>query len=239
MTAAVVAASLTAVAGCAAAPPPVSQKVQEYYDNNSSLKPGVSGTPAATTPAAAPKFAMPSGRATRVLFTGDSLTGGFFASTKSAAFPALVQQELGEVEVTQAAMAHQTLTTVSRVTDVPEGLDLAVIELGTNDVSAPTPIKDFESQYASLLSKIRATSPRAYIVCLSTWAAGGKDYDNVISKVCSAASGQYVSIAEANNNPANHGPAGVKTEAGTSDTFHPNDAGHRAIADSIIKALGI
>ncbi|MHA7194103.1 SGNH/GDSL hydrolase family protein [Paenarthrobacter nitroguajacolicus] len=235
------AVAVTASAGCAAEPAPVSQKVQEYYDNNSSLRPSVTGTPTAATPtAAAPaKFVVPTGRATRVLFTGDSLTGGFFATSKAKAFPALVQEAVGEVEVTQAAMAHQTLTTVSRVTDVPADLDLAVVELGTNDVSVPTPIKDFETQYTELLGKIQKTSPKAAIVCVSTWAAGGQAYDDVISKACQSVAGRYVSVADANKNPANHGPAGVETEVGVSDTFHPNDAGHRAIADSILKALGI
>jgi lysophospholipase L1-like esterase len=136
-------------------------------------------------------------------------------------------------------MAHQTLTTVSRVTDVPADLDLAVVELGTNDIAVPTPIKDFEDQYAALLGKIHSTSPKAAIVCVSTWSASGRAYDDVISKACGAVTGRYVSVAALNSNAANHGPAGVETESGASDTFHPNDAGHQAIAKSITDALGI
>jgi lysophospholipase L1-like esterase len=37
--------------------------------------------------------------------------------------------------------------------------------------------------------------------------------------------------------PTHRGPAGVKVWAGTSDTFHPNDAGHRVIADMILDRI--
>jgi len=201
--------------------------------------PPASAAPTATPSQAAPAFAIPKGRPVRVLFTGDSLSSGFFASTKAKAFPSLVGERLGNVEVTQAALAHQTLTTVSRVTDVPAGLDLAVVELGTNDVGVPTPMPTFRAQYGDLLAKIQAKSPGATIVCLGTWSPTGQAYDESIANACTKVKGRYVSLADADASIANHGPAGVQTQAGISDEFHPNDSGHRAIADLVISALGL
>lgn len=227
---ALIAVAALALSGCATQQPPASQQVRDYYAANSTLK------PVATE---APKFTRPEGRPARVLFTGDSLAGGYYASSKDKAFPALVQAAIGPVEVTQAALAHQTLTTVSRITDVPADLDLAVVELGTNDVGVPTPPADFDGQYTALLAKIKEKSPNAAVVCVSTWTPNGQTYDTLIRDACADVDGVFVSIIDENKNPANHGPAGVETEVGLSDTFHPNNAGHAAIAGKITAALGL
>lgn len=173
----------------------------------------------------------------RMLVAGDSLTAGFFATTKDEGFIHLVAAEIGRVDITGAAQAQQTLSTVAAVTDVPADVGVAVVELGTNDVGVPTPLADFEQQYAGLLDRIRSTSPRAGLVCLGTWTADGRAYDEVVSRTCAARAGVYVSLAEPFANADFHGPAGRDTFAGAGDEFHPNDAGHRAIADAVLAAL--
>lgn len=173
----------------------------------------------------------------RMLVAGDSLAAGFFASEKARGFTSLVADAVGPVEMTTAAQAHQTLTTVAAVTDVPAALDLAVIELGTNDVGIPTPLVDFEQQYVGLLDRIRASSPTAALVCLGTWTSDGGAYDEVIARTCRERGGIPVGLADAFADPANHGPAGRETINGEGDEFHPNDAGHRAIAERILSAL--
>ncbi|MFS0794848.1 SGNH/GDSL hydrolase family protein [Microbacterium sp. 1P10AE] len=198
-------------------------------------------TPTSTpTPTARPGTALieraGDGRV-RMLVAGDSLTAGFFATTKDRGFIQLVADGIGSVDVTGAAQAQQTLSTVAAVTDVPADVGVAVIELGTNDVGVPTPLADFEQQYASLLDRIRSTSPRAGLLCLGTWTADGAAYDEVISRTCVAHAGVYVSLADAFANAEFHGPAGRDTFAGAGDEFHPNDAGHRAIADAVLSAL--
>ncbi len=173
----------------------------------------------------------------RMLVAGDSLSAGFFATTKDQGFIRLVADGIGSVDVTGAAQAQQTLSTVAAVTDVPSDVGVAVVELGTNDVGVPTPLPDFEQQYAALLERIRSTSPRAGLVCLGTWTADGASYDEVIARTCGARGGVYVALADAFANPDLHGPAGRETFAGAGDEFHPNDAGHRAIADAVLSAL--
>lgn len=173
----------------------------------------------------------------RVLVTGDSLAAGFFASTEAQGFSPLVTGALGRVTPTTVSRAHQTLSTVAGVTEVPPDLDLAVIELGTNDVGIPTPLADFEAQYGDLLARIRASSPDAALVCLGTWTHDGAAYDEVIARSCAANAGRYVSLAGLFAVAELHGPAGRDTFVGTGDEFHPNDAGHRAIADAVLAVL--
>lgn len=171
----------------------------------------------------------------RVLFAGDSLTSGYFASSKDAGFRNLLAEEWGDVELTSADLAHQDLTTVSRIVDVPADLDIAVVELGTNDISAKTPLDDFRSQYVGLLGKILEGSPDAAVVCAGTWqsSVNGRPYNTIIHDECERVGGVYVGLVQAFQDEDNRGPAGVETPFGESDTFHPNDTGHRLIADLI------
>ncbi|WZH35156.1 MAG: SGNH/GDSL hydrolase family protein [Microbacterium enclense] len=173
----------------------------------------------------------------RALITGDSLAAGFFATSEDRGFSALLANALGPVELTAVSRAHQTLTTVAGVTDVPPDLDLAVIELGTNDVGIPTPLADFDAQYADLVARIRASSPDAALICTGTWTADGAAYDEVIARVCAASGGRYVSLAGLFATPELRGPDGRDTFVGAGDDFHPNDAGHRAIADAVRAVL--
>ncbi|MDF2666737.1 MAG: lysophospholipase [Microbacterium sp.] len=173
----------------------------------------------------------------RVLLTGDSLAAGFFASTEAQGFSSLVIGAVGRVTPTTVSRAHETLSTVAGVTEVPADLDLAVIELGTNDVGIPTPLADFEAQYADLVGRIRTTSPDAAIVCVGTWTVDGAAYDQIIAGICTANAGRYVSLADLFATPEFHGPDGRDTFAGPGDDFHPNDAGHRAIADAVLAVL--
>ncbi|WP_242864553.1 SGNH/GDSL hydrolase family protein [Microbacterium testaceum] len=172
-----------------------------------------------------------------MLITGDSLAAGFFASTAAQGFSALVTGALGPVTPTTVSRAHETLSTVAGVTEVPADLDLAVIELGTNDVGIPTPLADFEAQYADLVGRIRTSSPDAAVVCAGTWTVDGAAYDEIIAGVCTANAGRYVSLADLFATPEFHGPAGRDTFVGVGDDFHPNDAGHRAIADAVLAVL--
>ncbi len=190
-------------------------------------------------------LSFPKDRPLRLLMTGDSLTGGFFASTKDRGFSKLVQAGLenhGPVEASGGSRAGGTLSTVDSITAVPAGLDLAIVELGTNDVGTKTPPETFAAQYSGLLTKVRAGSPGVAIMCISVWQAAGTiadTYNRLIREKCDAAGGQYVDINSAYSSGANRGPVGVETWTGVSDEFHPNDRGHQAIADLILERVRV
>jgi lysophospholipase L1-like esterase len=197
-------------------------------------------TPAAKVVAPAPLVVNRAGTdALRVLFVGDSITGGFFASTEAAGFKQVMIAGMGKVEQTTAARARQTLSTVSGITDVPSNVDLAVVELGTNDVGIPTPLDAFREQYTGLLTKITTASPKAAILCAGTWTDNGSRYDRVIESACVKAGGRFVPLAALFDTSDFHGPANVATRNGESDVFHPNDSGHQAIARDLLAAIHV
>jgi acyl-CoA thioesterase-1 len=198
-----------------------------------------SSAPVAPVPTTAPLAIVRDDTPLRVLFAGDSLTGSYFASSTDAGFRSRLMTALGPVELTTAELADQTLTTVSRIVDVPANLDLAVIELGTNDVATETPFDQFTNEYRDLLHKITTTSPGAALICAGTWQEVGERYDAVIEAECQAAGGRYVPLVEIFEADGTRGPAGKQTPFGESDAFHPNDSGHQQIADAILAALTV
>jgi lysophospholipase L1-like esterase len=87
---------------------------------------------------------------------------------------------------------------------------------------------------------MKARSPKVAIVCVSVWQSLGINaagYDRLIREKCKAQGGQFVDVSALFIDPRSRGPVGVKTWAGVSDAFHPNDAGHKAIADLILKRI--
>jgi acyl-CoA thioesterase-1 len=239
------AALMLTVAGCAAPAQPADENIQAKADAYSAK---VENELAAKVKAAAEALTVrvpfPKDRPLRVLFAGDSLTAGYYASTQAKGFSRLVTAKLetrGEVEVEFGSKAGATLSTVGNMVSVPSGLDLAVVELGTNDVSKKTPVREFAKQYAALLGKVKAQSPKVAILCVSVWQgmAAGDPYNLAVREQCAAKGGKYVDVNNVYTRPGNRGPAGVKTWVGASDEFHPSDQGHKDLANAIIGRIVI
>lgn len=238
---AVVALTLTS---CAAEPsavdPDIMAKAQAYEQK---VKDEIGAEIAAEAEGKHVRMTFPADRPLRLLVTGDSLADGFFASTKDAGFTKIVErgiEKVGPVEVVGASQAHATLSKVNSILEVPPNLDLAIVELGTNDVGAKTDTASFDTQYGALLFKIKKQSPSVAMICLSTWqspATTAPAYNNIINKNCSEAGGRYVDLTGTFLREANRGPAGADTWGGKSDMFHPNDKGHKAIADLILDRI--
>jgi lysophospholipase L1-like esterase len=177
----------------------------------------------------------------RVLFIGDSLTGGCFVSAPERAFVSLVSAALpGYVPFVRCSYG-------GKLAEVPRGLPGArfvVVEIGTNDVSGwptfePTPLPTFRAQYVSLLRRI--VQPGRRVVLCGTWGAGGGTasaaYDAVIRKLARRFGCAYVPLRGLYCNVANRLPAGEPGCYGPTDAFHPNDAGHGRIAARVLAAL--
>lgn len=185
----------------------------------------------------------------RALFAGDSLTGSYFATTEDEGFrPLLVKamSQTGEVAPVGLGVPHGRLSEVQAGTEIPSGAQLAIVEVGTNDFGK-TQIPDFRAQYDALLNGIESESPGVAFLCTGLWRAGaevnngirGEDYDNAIKASCEAKGGRYVPLHPIYDNMKMRGPEGVMTWIGKSDTFHPNDDGHAAIANAIARAIHI
>ncbi|HEU4849263.1 MAG TPA: SGNH/GDSL hydrolase family protein [Terrimesophilobacter sp.] len=181
-----------------------------------------------------------------VLVAGDSLAGGYFASTKAAGFRGILVDTLekgGPVELHRYGFPHGRLADIDD-TLPPSGLDLAVVEIGTNDFGK-TPRAEFRRGYKAYLARIEKTSSDVKLICLGLWQTSGAksngtapdDYDNIIETVCEADGGTFIPLQPIFDAKDTRGPAGVTTEVGTSDAFHPNDHGHALIAAAIVDAL--
>lgn len=180
----------------------------------------------------------------RVLFAGDSLTVGRDADKLPQSFRELVAGELraeGASSITTIAKSGARLNYIAQSKKLPSDLNLAVVELGTNDIRWQTPVKDFKIQYQKYLTKIRAGSPEVKLICLGVWhdpkAKITQSLDLVIKSVCLEHGGSYVQISDLFARASNRGPAGRATWNVKSDAFHPNNAGHRAIAAKLLHEL--
>lgn len=175
------------------------------------------------------------------MFLGDSLAAGYFATTRESGFSATVLAELRQVradlESVTASKAGGTVR-VGSVLDLPANVDVAVIELGTND-SLKTDPATFARRYAGLLRRIRAESPDAHLVCLGVWRRTWRawPYDAVIATAARRNGGEFVRLSDLYRDSRTRGPAGRVVETGTTDNFHPNDHGHALIALRLLLSL--
>lgn len=193
------------------------------------------------------KVKRPEGQAMRVLFAGDSLTFGLYATRQENGFRSLMVGEWekgGPVEEFRGEKAGAGAGDVASIIEVPDGLDLAVVELGTNDVGAQTPLDEFEQTYADLLDMIRDGSPGVPLLCVGTWGSdgggfGSDPYNDVIEETCEDRAGRFVSLYDLYPVEEYRGPAGEQRFGGVSDNFHPNDAGYAAIADLLLDNLTV
>lgn len=99
----------------------------------------------------------------------------------------------------------------------------------------------FARRYKEYLNRVAGAPPDAKFLCLGVWApaAAGRAaaLDAAIAAGCEAHGGQFVSLKELFDTAANRGPACAPVWLGTRDSFDPNDAGHAAIADAVLKRI--
>jgi lysophospholipase L1-like esterase len=206
---------------------------------------GLSGKPVNPAPGSHLRLVRPNGRALRVLFVGDSLTVGFYASRASTAFAGRVSAALRtHGRVTETIKAKSGVTASYWASRPLPAADLVVLELGTNDFSAHlTPRAAFDSNYRRLVANVRARSPHAQLLCLSLWRSSHYGYEGetlltynkIIARDCEG--GAFVWISALYDAKGARQPAGLPSFLGRSDGFHPTDIGHRGIAAAIEQTL--
>ncbi|UUX60418.1 SGNH/GDSL hydrolase family protein [Glutamicibacter halophytocola] len=198
------------------------------------------------TPSASPTHPSGANNFDRVLFAGDSISVGRDARLLPESFRAITSRRLkanGTQSITTVAKSGAKLNYIAHSKTMPADLDLAIIELGTNDAGGNTPIESFRKEYQNYLKRIRTHSPSVGFVCLGVWyrpeAKIAQDLDAVIKETCGQNSGIFIPLSDLYVHTQNRGPRGTKTWKGKSDLFHPNTQGHLAIAKKIIKELSL
>ena len=180
----------------------------------------------------------------KALLLGDSLTDGYYATTADHSYAAILQGWLSLYGYDAASQGWPGgyLVDIDASLDAirASAPDLAVIEFGTNDAGAHVSTADFEHAYRELLETIRQTRPGSTVIMLGVWKqypAVRAVYDLIISRLALEYGAQYVSLEDLGDDPTMSGPSGVSVYRGTSDGFHPNDAGHAALAAAVEDAI--
>jgi acyl-CoA thioesterase-1 len=185
---------------------------------------------------------IPKGEALGVTFVGDSIDAGYYATDQSLGFHGLVVGEWRKGgPVADYPMTHMiggTAGDALRNPEYPADQQLYVVELGTNDATRVN-YREFRTQYDTLLDRIRSSSPDAALMCIGLWRPKKNAYtfDTIIKDLCEVRGGVFVSISDLAANDSLKGPEGVATFAGLSDAFHPNNLGHKMIADRILDVI--
>jgi len=175
-----------------------------------------------------------------ILFYGDSLTAGYGLSTEEA-FPNLVENKLNQkgklCKVVNAGLSGETsaggLSRLDWVLRQP--IDIFVLELGANDGLRGLPLEQTQKNLQGILDKVKAKYPKAKIVVAGMMVPPnmGPEYTAKFQKI-------YPELAKKNN--AALIPFLLKDVAGNeklniADGIHPNVAGHRIVAEIVLKVI--
>lgn len=230
---AVLAAAVVSSAGCAQSPPPVSEKVADYY-SAMPTSPVINGSLTVKRPASGPL---------KIVFAGDSLTYGLFASTESKGYRPQVVDALGKSGPVEFSRGGHTGNRIKQVSDsitFPADTNMVVLALGTNDVWK-TDVADAAAHYKALVRKVTTSVPNTPFACLGVWSNvdGARNYDPVIQSACEAGGGKFIRLTDIFETEGSRGPAGRASFGGISDKFHPNDAGYKAISDRLLSFVSV
>ena len=175
-----------------------------------------------------------------ILFFGDSLTAGYGLSTEEA-FPALVEKKCltngTPCKVINAGLSGETsaggLTRIDWILRQP--IDVFVLELGANDGLRGLPLDQTKKNLQAIIDKVKAKYPDVKIVIAGMMVPPnmGPDYTSNFKKI-------FPELAGKNN--ATLIPFLLEDVAGyeklnLADGIHPNQEGHKIVADNVYKAL--
>ncbi|MFE9643442.1 GDSL-type esterase/lipase family protein [Streptomyces sp. NPDC006365] len=106
--------------------------------------------------------------------------------------------------------------------------DAIVINLGTNDAGHGVSSAQFQSAYSSLLRKVRAAYPQAWIFALETFRGRFVPQTEAAVKAAVDGGDSRVSFVDT---------TGWLGSGDLTDSVHPNDQGHRAIAERLAPVI--
>jgi lysophospholipase L1-like esterase len=175
----------------------------------------------------------------KIVFIGDSLTVGLYASGEASSFRGLLATS---VPCTTAV----TASAGGRSGDVDLGSvaaaagDIYVVELGTNDAAGypdgePVAPSTFAANLRAVVRAARSASPYCRLVFLTVWQPPRvrAAYDTRIAAVSAETGRHLMDLGPYKDDPSCSKPAGAATVWGLSDGWHPNDRGHAAIASRL------
>lgn len=181
----------------------------------------------------------------KIMVLGDSLTRGLYASSETRTFASLLATEF-DAELARIPGVDLSGAEKHWIDSKHWGADLVIIEIGLNDVSNQSINEtDWAKRYANLVYEIKQTGS-AVVTCtmFNSDRLGHPQYDRYLrfNQYIRDGGGVIADLWTATedcdciSDPAVASPY-APDWAG--DTFHPNDLGHRVIADTIKSAMSM
>jgi acyl-CoA thioesterase-1 len=208
-------------------------------DERNSAPPAEDGGGAPAS-AESPARTAPAGDRKVVLFVGTSLTAALGLEPEQG-FPARVQEKIDAAglpfEVVNAGVSGETSTGARARMGwlLNQPFDVLVLETGANDMLRGTRLDRLRGNIEAIVDTVRRVRPDARIVLTGMLASPnlGADYGREFSAV-------YTEVARADSLPLVpfllEGVAAVP-EMNLGDGIHPNERGHRRVADNVWKVL--
>lgn len=185
--------------------------------------------------------AAPAAKKKTIIFFGDSLSAGYGLDEPTLAFPGLIQSKLDsmkmEYQVVNAGVSGETSSGgVGRIEWIlSQPVDVFVLELGANDGLRGIPVETTEKNLQTIMDSVRARNPAVRIVL-----AGMQVPPNMGAKYANAFKAIFPSLAEKNKVtliPFLLEGVGGEPALNQADGIHPNEEGHRKVADVVWNSL--
>lgn len=183
--------------------------------------------------------AVPETAPIKVLFLGDSLTEGF-GVPKEAAFPALVEAKLAKeskkkVHFTAAGIGGSTsASALSRMRwHLKTKPDVVILALGGNDGLRGIAVAEMRKNLSATIQLARDNKVKVLLAGMKIPPNYGKQYTDEFEKTFADLARQYkVALI-----PFLLEGVGGDPKLNLPDGIHPNEAGHKIVAETVYKHL--
>ncbi len=175
-----------------------------------------------------------------IVFYGNSLTAGYGLSP-SQAFPALIQKKIDSLglpyQVVNAGVSGETSSGGKTRIDwiLREPVDIFILELGANDGLRGTPLSETKKNLQDIIDIVKAKYPDIKLVF-----AGMEIPPNMGQAYTTEFRNIYKDLAAKNNMtliPFLLEGVGGEPDLNLEDGIHPNEEGHRIVAENVWKQL--
>lgn len=181
---------------------------------------------------------LPAANAKKLIFLGDSLTEGYGVA-QEAAFPRLIQEKFKSdksewIIAASGSSGSTSASTLSRLKWISKDKpDIVFILMGSNDGLRGLKITETEKNLSEALNWAKKEKIKVILGQLHVPPNYGKDYSKKFSEIFPRLAKKYkIQLAPFLLNQV----AGVP-ELNQPDGIHPNEKGHKIIADNIYKFL--
>jgi acyl-CoA thioesterase-1 len=186
--------------------------------------------------------AAPAVKKKTIIFFGDSLSAGYGLDEPTLAFPGLIQRKLDSLkmdyQVVNAGVSGETSSGgVGRIEWIlNQPVDVFVLELGANDGLRGIPVETTAKNLQTIMDSVKSKNPSVKIIL-----AGMQVPPNMGAKYANAFKAIFPTLAEKNKValiPFLLEGVGGEPALNQADGIHPNEEGHRKVAEVVWQTVG-